>query len=334
MIRRCELDRALTAVRKSGVATRVERLVNPLRTGRPRQLKVDAFLAAIILTAEKKALTLTNVHATLTKELSLSARIALGTEYRPAPTCEHRSLSIRQVRYLLEAIERRLAYTEGRAPDLEPEDRELRRAALQHVMDGVLAASPPSSLPSPTDFALDETAIESWARVKRHAVLPAAGMTDTTPCNEEEPETLGDTWFSFDPDGRPGYRTKTYDNKSSRCFGYGAYAMVGMPAIGAPEKSMPLLTYAFTLRPLATDVAEPGLSLVDGLIEHGYNVSVLANDRASSYLLAPRWATELRSATSSRSSTFIPQTAVSVTSRASRWSTACRTARPCRSSTS
>ncbi len=70
--------------------------------------------------------------------------------------------------------------------------------------------------------------------------------------------------------------------------------MVGVPAVGAPKKSVPLLTYAFTLRPLATDVAEHGPSLIDELIEHGYNVSEVADDRAWSYLLPERWATELR----------------------------------------
>lgn len=133
------------------------RHVEPERHRPPRQLKVDVFLAGVLLTVgDKRPLTLVNVHATLTKNLALSARIALGTEYRPGPGAEPRSLSIRQVRYLLEAIEKRLAYTEGRLPDLAPEDREVRAGALQHVLDKIIEASLPEHLPRPASLALDD----------------------------------------------------------------------------------------------------------------------------------------------------------------------------------
>lgn len=48
------------------------------------------------------------------------------------------------------------------------------------------------------------------------------------------------------------------------------------------------------LRPLATDVAEPGLARTDGLTARGHDVRELLNDRAWSYLVAERWAGELR----------------------------------------
>ena len=160
MIRRCALDRTLEAIRRTGIHRELELMLNPIGTGRPRQLKVDVFLTGVVLTvADKRPLTLVNVHATLTKNLALSARIALGTEYRPKPDARPRSLSIRQVRYLLEASERKLAYTEGRRPDLDPEDREARAEALQHVLDEIIEASLPADLPRPGSLALDETAI-------------------------------------------------------------------------------------------------------------------------------------------------------------------------------
>ncbi len=307
MIRRCTLDRTLDAVRRTGIHRELEAMLNPSGTGRPRQLKVDVFLAGVLLTVgDKRPLTLVNVHATLTENLALSARIALGTEYRPKPDARPRPLSIRQVRYLLEAIERKLAYTEGRRPDLDPEDREARADALQHVLDEIIEASLPADVPRPRSLALDETAIESWAKGKRRPARPS-GKTDAADersvgaaaaCVEADvadglDEVAGEG-YSFDPDARWGYRTRTYDNKSKACFGYGLYNLVGVPEVGEDRSALPKLTYASNLRPLATDVAEPALALIDGLTARGHDVRELLNDRTWSYLVAERWADELR----------------------------------------
>ena len=260
----------------------------------------------VLTVADKRPLTLVNVHATLTKNLALSARIALGTEYRPKPDARPRSLSIRQVRYLLEASERKLAYTEGRRPDLDPEDREARAEALQHVLDEIIEASLPADLPRPGSLALDETAIESWAKGKKHLARSSAktGGADEKSvgadeaCVEEDvadglDEVAGEG-YSFDPDARWGYRTRTYDNKSKSCFGYGLYNLVGVPEVGEDPSALAKLTYALALRPLATDVVEPGLALLDGLVARGHAVRLLLNDRAWSYMSAERWADELR----------------------------------------
>ena len=227
MIRRCTLDHTFEAIRRTGIHRELEAMLNPTGTSRPRQLKVDVFLTGVLLTvSDKRSLTLVNVHATLTKNLALSARIALGTEYRPKPDARSRPLSIRQVRYLLEAIERRLAYTEGRRPDLDPEDREARADALQHVLDEIIEASLPEHLPRPSSFALDGTGLESWARGKKRPAGAASGSSElatgeTSDGSEEDGlEAVGGEGYSFDPDARWGYRTRTYDNKSTKCFGY------------------------------------------------------------------------------------------------------------------
>ncbi|OYV67399.1 MAG: hypothetical protein B7Z74_09650, partial [Deltaproteobacteria bacterium 21-66-5] len=57
----------LDAVRRTGIHRDLEATLKPSGTGRPRQLKVDVFLAGVLLTVgDKRPLTLVNVHATLT----------------------------------------------------------------------------------------------------------------------------------------------------------------------------------------------------------------------------------------------------------------------------
>lgn len=143
MIRRCEFDRALLLVRRSRVHAEIEARLRPSRIGgRPRQLAVDVFLAALILTVmTKKNLALTLVHEVLTKDLAVSYRIQLGVLTDGQP------ITVRQVRYLLEAIETKLAYTEERAPDLSVYDRAERRLALQNIFNRLLAACRPGTFP-------------------------------------------------------------------------------------------------------------------------------------------------------------------------------------------
>jgi len=142
MIRRCELQRGLDLVHRSGVHTDLETLLRPTGAGgRPRRLRVDVFPAALLSTVAKKLnLCLTNVHEVLTTDLARSSQVQLGVR-------EHgQLLTIRQVRYLLEAIEKKLAYTHSRVPDLSDADRAERHAALQNIMDKLLAATIPAHL--------------------------------------------------------------------------------------------------------------------------------------------------------------------------------------------
>ena len=190
------------------------------------------------------------------------------------------------MRYLLEAIEKRLAYTEGRRPDLAPEDREERAAALQHVLDKIIEASLPQHLPRPAPLALDGTGLESWARGKKRstgaasaAPDPATGKTSTGP-EEHGLDAIGGEGYSFDPDARWGDRTRTYDNKSTRCFGYELYNLAGVPEVGEDSSALPKLTYALALRPLATDVVIPG-TVIPG--------TVMPKLREPQYWGSPEW---------------------------------------------
>lgn len=299
MIRRCHVDRTLDAVRRSGVADELELLLRPSRGGRPRQLRVEVFLAGLILTVQdNRALTLTNVHATLTSQIPRSAAEDLGTRYKREADGSTAVITIRQVRYMLEAMERVLAHTPGRARGVDESEWPLRAATLQRVVDRIIAASLPANLPVPTTMALDGTAIDSWSRFKRSFSRTDDGSA--AECGDDlvdVPTPLMDEILecrSFDRDAGLGYRTRTWDNGRSFCFGFEIFAMVGVGAVGVDPDSLPNLTYKIAVRPSGTDVVEPGLTLLDEFAADGHAVEELLNDRAWSYKKAERWAGPLR----------------------------------------
>ena len=176
------------------------------------------FLAGVILTAgSNKALSLVNVHATLTREIAHSAQVSYGISYRRPEESVCRPITIRQVRYMLEAIEKKLAHTQGRVPQLPDEDRVDRALASQNLVDAIVGLSVPEHLPAPRTMALDATAVDSWGKGKRRSVRkPAAdkkgsGTSDVEGDAEASAAVeLGDTveeGYSFDPDATWGYRT-------------------------------------------------------------------------------------------------------------------------------
>ncbi len=69
------------------------------------------------------------------------------------------------------------------------------------------------------------------------------------------------------------------------------------PEVGEDPSALAKLTYALALRLLATDVVEPGLALLDGLVARGHAVRLLLNDRAWFYMSAERRALGRRAAT-------------------------------------
>ena len=306
MIRRCAFARSLELVHRSGVHDELEALLRPDgKGGRPRQLGVDVFLAGLLCTvAEKKTLALSLVHELLTRDLARSYQVALGIRKGT------RAITIRQVRYLLEAIESKLAFTEDRAPELSAADREERAAALQAVFDHLLAATMPTHLPSTGAYALDDGGIDSAARGKRRPKAPGApalaaiasdddGQPSEVELNGREvtDEVLAkvteETGYSFDVDARWGYRTRTYDNRTNKLFGYKLVSLTRL----APQDSkvdLPLLVERISLVPANASTVAPALGLIDGLLEKGTPVTELADDRGFSYALPEHWAYELR----------------------------------------
>jgi hypothetical protein len=293
MIRRCEFERGLLLVRRSGAHHDLEALLRPAGNGgKPRQLDVDVFLAALLLTiSHKPNLSLVNVHQVLTRELARSYQIQLGVRR------DGKAITIRQVRYLLEAIEHKLAYTHGRAPKLDEADRAERQAALQNIMDKLLAATVPEHLPRHGRYAVDASAIESAARGKRRlrAVDPAAAAdgADGEVSDDDIAARVEEAGRSHDPDAEWGYRTKTFDNRTTSCFGYQLVAFARIQPVGWQTEE-PLLTERIALVPANASVIEPSIDVLDRFSQEGRAVIELACDRGFSYAVPERWADQLR----------------------------------------
>ena len=131
MIRRCEVELVLRAIRRSGVADDIEKILVPHHTGRPRELSVEVFIVGAVLVASRGlTLTLDNVHKALTQWIAPSVQNALGTRIKTKSGEQSEPITIRQVRYLLSAVERRLEFSVAYAPDLSDVEREIRSGAL------------------------------------------------------------------------------------------------------------------------------------------------------------------------------------------------------------
>jgi len=315
-------QRELDVIRASGVHEDIEKLLRPTANGRPRALSVDVFLAATMLSinTQKNGGTLVAIHRLLTTELSRSYRVALGVT-RPGPG--GKSVTIRQVRYMLERIELRLADDERRMPTLKEYDRQERRAALQRIADRILAATMPDHLPSTGEYALDASAISSWARGKRNtaakntkkgkkkgksakaSVKREGSLGTTRTANDvadleeearsepspEEVATIADDAEAgrpYDPDARWGYQTKTFDKGTSFVFGYQAVALARVNYPG------PKLVERLTLAPGNTNGVDDARDLVTAWQHelaqtNGAPLSKLLCDRGFSDALPERW---------------------------------------------
>jgi hypothetical protein len=293
VIRRCEFDRALALVHRSGVHTQLEAILRPDgRGGRPRRLGVDVFLAGLICTVgTKKTLALTNVHELLTRDLARSYQTALRIREG------FQAVTIRQVRYLLEAIEKKLAFTEDRAPALTAVDRAERQEALQNIYDRLLAATMAEHLPTTGAYALDDSGIDSAARGKRRrptaATDPAASENDGEVTDTDIAEIAEETGTSFDPDARWGYRTRTYDNRTNKLFGYKLVSLTRLAPVGS-KTDLPMLVERIAFIPANASPVGPALDAIDRLRAEGKAVTEIADDRGFSYALAENWAYKLR----------------------------------------
>ncbi len=253
--------------------------------------------------AKKKALAFTLLHELLTRDHARSCQVALGIRKGT------RATTIHQRRCLLEAIDAKLAFTEDRAPELSEADREERAGALQRVFDHLLAATMPTHLRPTGAYTLDDSGIDSAARGKRRPKAPgvpvpmAAATDDGQPSevelngrdvSDEAVATLtGEAGCSFDVDARWGYRTRTYDNRTNKLFGYKLVSLTRLALLGSKE-DLPPLVERISLVPANASTVAPALGLIDGLLAGGTPVTELADDRGFSYALQEHWAYELR----------------------------------------
>jgi hypothetical protein len=315
-IRRREVDLVLQAVRRSGVGADVEAILVPQKTGRPRKLKAEVFFVGAVVVAMKGlTLTLDNIHKALTEWLPLSVQLELGTRIKAAGQ-QSEPIKVRQVRYLFSAIERRLAFTVESEPGLTDVEREIRSEALQSIIDKLIGGSVLQSMPKEISLAWDSSGVESFGKPK----WPATAVRDETDVDFDDlaeavttvqsASPTGDTTkknkkktkggkvpkpHSIDRDAHLGYRTKTYDSKSTKLFGYDLFAGVAVLPVGADPDEMPKLLLAMTLRPAAGSTSKPTLALLDRMMENGYRIDELIVDRGFSYKNPKDWAIELHS---------------------------------------
>ncbi|WP_444663414.1 hypothetical protein ACT17Q_14940 [Cellulomonas sp. CW35] len=280
-------------------------MLRPGGVGRPRGLRIDVFLAALVLTAgNKKSMSLTKVHELLTKDLARSYQTELGIRR------DDRPLTIRQVRYVLAAIEAKLGHTGKWTTDRSDAEVQAREELLQRVLDELLAASIPESLPHYGLYAVDGSAISSAARGKRAA--PPSGQTPSTgtksgrrrkatPPTSQNQETLDDHALaeltdergrSFDPDARWGYQTRTFDKGTNKCFGYQMVSFTRIQPVG--QATEPRLTERIVVLPASRKVCPPSIATIDRLAADGKPVKEIVVDRGFSYGDADEWARPLR----------------------------------------
>jgi hypothetical protein len=306
MIRRSKIKLVYRAVKRSGIDKMVENVLVPVKNGRRRQIKADVMITAAVLVAmEGKPMTMTNIHKLLTDEIPPSTQRALMIRAKSVNGKPGEAITIRQVRYFFEALEKRLEYTPEQAADLDDAERELRQGRFQDVIDGLLAASIPDTMARPTAFALDSSGVESWAKSKfrataTHDEVDVIGDAAVVDEGDEKDEGRGDEKAkkrvrrSRDLDARVGYRTKTYDNKSDKFFGFDLYAFVGVLPAGADPDLAPKLLRSLTLRPAGQGLIEASIEQLRRLAAAGYDIVELLVDRGFSYRVAEDWASVLR----------------------------------------
>ena len=304
----------MKTVRRSGVADDVEKILVPHHTGRPREISAEVFFTGAVLVAlDGRTLTLDNIHKALTKWIAPSVQNALGTRVKSQSGKQSKPITIRQVRYLLSAIEKRLEFSVAYAPDLTDVEREIRSEALQAIIDKLIRASHPQMMPKNISIAWDSSGVESfgkprWAATATSDAVDAdlddveAAMNEVREVIDKEKSKKGRSKrgkkevrqaTSFDRDAHLGYRTKTHDNKSTKLFGYDLFAGVAVLPVGADPDEMPKLLLSMTLRPAAGDTSNPTLGALDRLVQEGYKIDELLVDRGFSYKSPEDWATEL-----------------------------------------
>ncbi len=294
MISRAEFERARALIHRSGVAETIERKLRAGRGGRPRALTCEVLLTALLLTHRRThSLMLAEVHRTLTAELPRRLQCDLGVR-----RSDGSALSVRQVRYLMGAIAGAYAYTHQ--PALDEHEQTRRRNEFQALIDDLLEASLPTGHARTGRYAIDATAIDSAARGKRSGkddprALGSANVDEATTTSEFRRKVNREATerASHDPDAEWGYRTRTFDNRSSMCFGY---QMLALTRVGATGQSTPepLVTERIVVIPANATQPPSVIAAIDRLRELAHPVVEVIADRGFTYATPENWAAQLR----------------------------------------
>ncbi|KRD43891.1 hypothetical protein ASE38_06785 [Cellulomonas sp. Root930] len=290
MISDTRLERVLTVVRRSGVAEELERTLRAKPGGAPRRLSVELLFAACVLVhgAGYRSATLVQVHELLTKHLTVSTQLRLGTAWRHG-TAVHK-LQIHQVRYLFKAVRKVLDYSPHSGADdgerLTQEQRVEREAVFVGYLARMIHASSDAAGISDV-VAIDATSMPSWSRGARQARS-----------QKGEDYRLDNSTFvaaptsAHDPDGRWGYQTATHDKgDADRFFGYSMLTASTTFDKGSAQQPLKLIT-AMTLIPANAPVAAPTLRMIDDLASRQRLREVIV-DRGFSMGLSEHWADPL-----------------------------------------
>ena len=249
MIRRRDISRALEWVDASGVAPRLEQALRPTGRGRPRQLTVRALLLGLKLAVDSaKTACLTDVFVVLTEGLPEAVQHDLGVRDRRTG----RVITLHQVRRLLDSIKNRLdpmgAARQGQTD---------RLAALQQVLDDLLAATMPAEVPTSGAYAVDGTGTWSWARGKDRLTAAA------------------------DPDAAWGVKTSK-SGKQERYFGYELHAVVRVGRLN-DDRPVPCLAERIVVTPASTNCAEAVLPIIANMRDDGLRLREVIADRGYTY---------------------------------------------------
>lgn len=164
-----------------------------------------------------------------------------------------------------------------------PADERVRRQkALERLMDDLTGSASTHIAPA-HGYAVDQTAIESAARGKR----------SNDRARDDRASDGTDVGRAFDPDAMWGYRTKTFDNKTDRVFGYQMNAFTRIARLDAPEQ--PHLIERIRLSPANSKGIEETIQVLTTLADQGRAPAEVIADRAYTYSLPEKWAQPLKS---------------------------------------
>lgn len=279
MISRRRFAQYRAYVVRSDVHTAIEAALRTGTGGRPRALRTDVLLAAMLATfTEHRTLNLVAVHHLLTEELDRRLQVELG-----ARDADGRPITVRQVRYLWNTITNLYEHSEARTPDLDAHDRTARATNLQAIIDQLLSSAT-QHLGTAGRYAIDGTAIESAARGKRR---PANTSDDNDTGDEDDRRGR-----CYDPDAAWGYRTRTYDNKTNLMFGYQMIAFTGVSDVKAAI-SRPLLTEKIAVVAGNSPGITETIAGIDQMLAADTPVVEVISDRGFSYKQSADWARPL-----------------------------------------
>ena len=309
-------QQALRAVRSSKVAEDFEEHFTSTYGGRPRVLKVEQLLAAMVTATSTyyRSATHVTIHKVLSRDLHRDRHhLCFGwSSRRNGHGYQSKNLTLRQVRHLFN----RMVAVINASPHLNPTLTEKERIATEkqgyEYLNRLVHASIPQALPSAQYQAIDATSYptmsapppkpESMTTKKSKKGKRKTSSKKEFPPYEKDYQRDGSAFVrqrtgAHDPDGRWGYQTPTNGNgMQDTFFGHSALASVASYTKASPYRELKLVT-AMMVIPNATDHSAATLRMInDHLIPfHGTDFTLLT-DRGFTNAKPENWADHLLAA--------------------------------------